>query len=159
MQPVHLAISLVEGIVTAAVLCFVHKMRPEIMESSHERTAVKNDVPVKNVLITLALIALITGGLLSLFVSSHPDGLEWSIEKTAGTIEIETEYPAIEGAVSIQEKTAIMPDYDFRDAGAEGSRLGTSISALFGGAFTFILAGLTALIISLVKKKQKSAAL
>jgi cobalt/nickel transport system permease protein len=159
MQPVHLAIGIVEGIVTAAILCFVHKMRPEIMESSHERTAVKNDVPVKNVLITLALIALITGGLLSLFVSSHPDGLEWSIEKIAGTTEIETEYKTMEGAASIQEKTVIMPDYDFKDAGAEGSKLGTSISALLGGAFTFILAGLTALIISLVKKKQKDAAL
>jgi cobalt/nickel transport system permease protein len=159
MQPVHLAIGIVEGIITAAVLCFVHKMRPEIMESSYERTAVKNDVPVKKILITLALIALITGGLLSLFVSSHPDGLEWSIEKIAGTTEIETEYKAMEGAVSIQEKTAIMPDYDFREAGAEGSKLGTSISALLGGAFTFILAGLTALIISLVKRKQKGAAL
>jgi cobalt/nickel transport system permease protein len=85
MQPIHFAIGIIEGIVTAAVLCFVYKMRPEIMESVFERTAVKSGVPIRNVLIALAVITLITGGLLSLFVSSHPDGLEWSIKKITGT--------------------------------------------------------------------------
>ena len=38
MQPIHLAIGLVEGMVTAAVLCFVYKMRPEILESADQGT-------------------------------------------------------------------------------------------------------------------------
>jgi len=152
MQPIHLAIGIIEGIVTAAVLCFVHKMRPEIMESSFERTAVKNNAPVKSVLIALALVTLITGGLLSLFVSSRPDGLEWSIEKITGSAEIETENSFLQKAASIQGKTAFLPDYNFPRE--EGAAAGTSLSGILGGIFTFLLAGISALIISVVKKKK-----
>jgi cobalt/nickel transport system permease protein len=133
-------------------------MRPEIMESSMERTAMKNDVPVKTVLAALVVITLITGGLLSLVVSSHPDGLEWSIEKIAGTTELETEYPVMESAAAIQEKTAFMPDYDFKEAGEEGSGAGTSIAGVAGSVFTFILAGIAVFVISLIKRKQKGKA-
>jgi cobalt/nickel transport system permease protein len=155
MQPIHLAIGIIEGIVTAAVLCFVYKARPEIMDSVIEGTAVKSGVPVRNIIIALAVITLITGGLLSLFVSSHPDGLEWSIEKITGTTEIETEHSFIEGTAAIQEKTAFMPDYNFKD---EGSLTGTTVAGLTGGIITFLLAGISVLIISLVKRKQKNKA-
>jgi len=154
MQPIHLAIGVVEGIITTAVLCFVYKMRPEIMESSFERTAIKNDTPIKNVFIAFAVITLITGGLLSLFVSSHPDGLEWSIENITGSTELGTENTFLEGAASIQEKTAFLPDYNFPDAGEEGTAAGTALSGILGGIFTFLLAGISVLIISVVKKKQ-----
>jgi len=154
MQPIHLAIGIIEGIVTAAVLCFVYKMRPEIMESSFERTAIKNETPIKKVLITLAVITLIIGGLLSLFVSSHPDGLEWSIENITGTTELETDNKFLGKAASIQEKTAFLPDYNFPDAGEEGTAAGTTLSGILGGIFTFLLAGISVLIISIVKKKR-----
>jgi len=156
MQPVHLAIGLIEGIVTAAVLCFVRKMRPEIMESAFNKTAVKSGAPVKNVLVTLAVITLIVGGGLSLFVSSHPDGLEWAIEKTAGKAELEIKDSFAEGAAAIQEKTAFMPDYDYK--GAESSGTGTTLAGIAGSVITFVLAGITVLIISLVKRKQKNRA-
>jgi len=154
MQPIHLAIGIIEGIITAAVLCFVYKMRPEIMESSFERTAIKNETPIKTVLITLAVITLITGGLLSLFVSEHPDGLEWSIKNITGSTEIETENSFLEKAASIQEKTAFLPDYNFHDAGEEGIAAGTTLSGILGGFFTFLLAGISVLIISVIKKKR-----
>jgi len=154
MLPIHLAIGIIEGIVTAAVLCFVYKMRPEIMESSFERTAIKNDKPIKNVLITLAVITLIIGGLLSLFASSHPDGLEWSIKNITGSTEIETENAFLERAASIQEKTAFMPDYNFSGADEEGTAAGTTLAGILGGVFTFLLAGISVLIISVIKKKQ-----
>ena len=157
MQPIHLAIGAIEGIVTAAVLCFVNKMRPEIMESTFERTTIKNGIPMKKILITFIVITLITGGLLSLFVSSHPDGLEWSIEKITGSTEIETEHQVMEGAAAIQEKTAFMPDYNFNNS-EEDSPVGTSFAGIAGGALTFILAGISVLIISLVKRKQKNKA-
>jgi cobalt/nickel transport system permease protein len=153
MQPIHLAIGIIEGIVTAAILCFVYKMRPEIMESSFEKTAIKNNVPVRNVLIAFTLIALITGGLLSLFVSSHPDGLEWSIEKITDTTGLETEDSFLEVASSVQEKTAFLPDYNFPDAG-EGATAGISLAGISGGIFTFLLAGISVLIISIIKKRK-----
>jgi cobalt/nickel transport system permease protein len=157
MLPIHLAIGIIEGIITAAVVCFVYKMRPEIMESSFERTAIKNNVPIKNVIILLVVIALITGGLLSLFVSEHPDGLEWSIEKTAGTTELNIKDSFTEGAASIQERLAFMPDYNFLNAGEESSRIGTTVAGITGSVITFIFAGISVFIISLVKKKQKSS--
>ena len=120
------------------------------MESSFERTAIKT--PIKAVLIALALFTLITGGLLSLFVSSHPDGLEWSIEKITGSTELETENKFVEKAASIQEKTAFMPDYNFPRQ--ESAAAGTTLAGILGGVFTFLLAGISALIISVVKKKR-----
>ena len=122
------------------------------MESSFERTAIKT--PIKAVFIALALFTLITGGLLSLFVSSHPDGLEWSIKKITGSTEIETGNKFLAGAASIQGKTAFMPDYNFSNAGEEGSAAGTTLAGILGGVFTFLLAGISALIISVVKKKR-----
>ena len=154
MQPIHLAIGIVEGIITAAVLCFVYKMRPEIMESSFERTAIKDETPTANILIVLVIITLLTGGLLSSFVSEHPDGLEWSIENITGSTEIETGSAFLERAASIQEKTAFLPDYNFPNAGEEGTPAGTTLSGILGGIFTFLLAGISVLIISIVKKKR-----
>jgi len=153
MQPIHLAIGIVEGIVTAAVLCFVYKLRPEIMVSSFVRTAIKKETPTENILIVLGLITLITGGLLSLFVSSHPDGLEWSIKNITGSPEIETANRFLKKAASIQEKTAFLPDYNFPDVDEE-SAVGTTLSGVIGGLSTFLLAGLSVLIISIIKKKR-----
>jgi len=158
MQPIHLAIGIMEGIITAAILCFVFKMRPEIIQSTFERAAVKSDVSVKRIVIVIAVITLITGGALSLFVSSNPDGLEWSIEKITGTTELETEHSFIEDTETIQEKMAFMPDYDFRDAEEEGSGIGVSIAGISGSIFTFILAGISVLVISIIKKKRKNKA-
>lgn len=39
MQPIHLAIGLVEGIITAAVLCFVYDARPELIWTGASVTA------------------------------------------------------------------------------------------------------------------------
>jgi len=159
MQPIHLAIGIIEGVVTAAVLCFVYKMRPEIIESTFERKQIQSGVPMKNIIISLAVITVIVGGVLSLFVSSHPDGLEWSIEKTTGSPELETGYSFIEGAGAIQEKTSFLPDYDFRDAGEKGTVTGTAVSGITGAAITFIITGMVVFVIYFVKRKQKGAVL
>jgi cobalt/nickel transport system permease protein len=153
IQPIHLAIGFAEGIITAGVLCFVFKMRPEIIESAHNGTAIQNGVTVKNVIITLAVTAVLAGGILSLFASSYPDGLEWSIAKTLGVTEIEVVNPIIEEAAQIQEAVAFMPDYNFKDTEENG--IGTTIAGIAGGAFTFLLAGIAAFVIFAVKKKRK----
>jgi len=154
MQPIHLAIGIIEGIITAAVLCFVHQMRPEIMESSFDRTTVRHSVPIKGVLITLAVMTVLAGGLLSIFTSKHPDGLEWAILKTAGK-ELETKGTVMEQAALIQETTAFLPDYDYKNAGENTAGTGTSVSGIIGSAITFLLAVLAALAIFAVKKKRR----
>ena len=51
---------------------------------------------------------------------------------------------------------AFLPDYNFPDAGEEGAMTGTTLAGILGGVFTFLLAGITVLIISIVKKKRNS---
>jgi len=158
MQPIHLAIGIVEGIVTAAVLGFVFSMRPEIIESGFQGTSLKAGIPIRKVLIALVVITVITGGILSIFASAYPDGLEWSMEKTAGTAELEADGPAFARAQSIQEATAFMPDYDFASAGEEGSAAGTTVAGLLGSLITFLVAGGAGLVIYLAKRKRLNAA-
>ena len=65
-------------------------------------------------------VAVITGGALSWFASTHPDGLEWSIEKVTGKGELpEAEHGIAPVLKGIQEKTAFLPDYGFKPAGNE----------------------------------------
>lgn len=158
MQPIHLAIGLAEGVITASVLGFVYKTRPEIIAAAFDGMPIQSGVPMRKALITLAFITLFVGGALSLFASTNPDGLEWSMEKAAGTAELKAAGSFMEGAAAIQEATAFMPDYDFKSGGEEGSGTGTTVAGLAGGAFTFLMAWAAAAAISFVKKKQKDNA-
>ena len=152
MLPIHLAIGLVEGVVTAAILCFVRSMRPELLQSSLERKAMAPGLSVKRTVAALALLAVLVGGGLSLFASSHPDGLEWSMEQVAGTTELSRDDAAHEAAANVQDRTAVMPDYDF----SAGQGTGTSVAGLVGGVLTFGLAGAAGVAVWAVKKHKKT---
>jgi cobalt/nickel transport system permease protein len=150
MQPIHLAIGIIEGIVTAAILCFVHKMRPEIISSA---AANRGTAPIRNAVIAVAALTILVGGLLSHLSSSRPDGLEWSIEKAAGEAGPDAQ-PGIQSkSAAIQEKTALMPGYDFKKAGEPGQTNGTSVAGLAGAALTFFLAIVAAFAITRATKK------
>jgi cobalt/nickel transport system permease protein len=97
------------------------------------------------------------GGLLSIFASAYPDGLEWSMERVAGTTELEAEGPAFRSAEAVQEATAFMPDYGF-PSDEEGSAAGTVVAGIVGSALTCALAGLAGLVIWRVKKNKVKAA-
>lgn len=158
MQPIHLVIGVVEGIVTAAILCFVHQMRPEIMQSAVESHDISKKVSIKKVISVLAILTLVTAGGLSLFASPSPDGLEWAMERTAGTTELSATGTVHENADALQKSTAFLPDYNFAQSGdEEGSPVGTSVSGIVGGAITFALAGMIALVITKFKRKKQRA--
>lgn len=131
MQPIHLAIGFVEGLITAAVLVFVHEARPELLWGIGESTSEKTEgkLTYKKTVIALAVAALLCGGVVSLAASAFPDGLEWSMEKVAGTAELEAEGGAYDAAASIQETTSLLPDYAFKDS---ESVVGTSFSGIVG---------------------------
>ncbi|MCL2102107.1 MAG: energy-coupling factor ABC transporter permease [Fibromonadales bacterium] len=86
MQSIHLIIGIAEGIVTAAILCFVYKMRPEIMEFALDRDTAKSYLS-KGVIAAFTVSVLLGGFVLSQFSSENPDGLEWSIENASESIE------------------------------------------------------------------------
>lgn len=135
MQPIHLAIGLVEGCITAAVLVFIYEVRPELLWGwDTQKAEKKNRFSYKKTLAILGITALVMGGLLSLAASADPDGLEWSIKQVAGTAELEGDGEAINLAGQIQETTAILPDYSFQESEAV---TGTMFSGVFGGILVF----------------------
>jgi cobalt/nickel transport system permease protein len=140
MQPIHLAIGLVEGIITAAVLSYIHTVRPELISSAVSEESLAPSLSMKKVIAALAIAAVITGGLLSLFASAFPDGLEWSMEGVAGTAELEREGGVYEAAGQAVEKTAFMPDYAFTGEAVD-SPVGTSVAGIVGCVITLVLAG------------------
>ena len=81
MQPIHLAIGLVEGVATAAVLSFVARARPELLSPDlHEDAPRRSPGPF---VVGIFAAALFTGGVVALFASGRPDGLEWSVARVA----------------------------------------------------------------------------
>jgi cobalt/nickel transport system permease protein len=154
MLPIHAAIAVGEAAATSGVLIFVHRMRPEIPESSASGAFVSQGAPVKKVVLALGAAALITGALLSLFASAYPDGLEWSIEKVTGSTELEAEGAAYTSAGALQEKTAFMPDYNFKGASEDAPPVGVSVAGIAGAVITCVLAGGIGFVISAVKRKK-----
>ncbi|ABN53024.1 MAG TPA: cobalamin biosynthesis protein CbiM [Hungateiclostridium thermocellum] len=171
MQPIHLAIGVVEGLVTAAVVIFVWRTRPELFEGADEGK-VQDGISVKKLLAVFSVAAIIVGGVLSWFASSAPDGLEWSVEKTAGTAELEVQGEIYETLSQIQQKTAFLPDYDFKarysesreasdneDAGKAwpNANLGTSVSGIVGGVLTLAFTVFIGFAINILKRMKKNA--
>lgn len=129
MQPIHLAIGAVEGVITAAVLTFIWSARPELLWGVGARAS-GGRLSLGATIAALAAAALVSGGVISHFASESPDGLEWSVERTAGTAELEAEGSVHESMERVQSATAILPDYAIQ---GDESPLGTSVSGILGG--------------------------
>ena len=164
MQPIHLAIGLVEGLITSAVLLFVYESRPELLMDVDNTTSILGKRSVKTTLVILAVLVLVVGGGLSLAASGNPDGLEWSMFGNAesGYSENmgldEENYgiasPAADTAAAIQEKTAFLPDYAFANS---DSAAGTSVSGIAGSAIVAAVALLVCLGGGFFRKKKAAA--
>jgi len=135
MQPVHLAIGLVEGAVTAAVLCYIWRARPALL-TAHIPAAPQPGEKgggAGKVAAVLICAALLMGGIVSLFASAYPDGLEWSISKITSE-ELSSDSVIHEITAAVQKSLAFLPDYGFKHT--DGSKLqadlGTSLSGLTG---------------------------
>ncbi|MDA3811672.1 MAG: energy-coupling factor ABC transporter permease [Spirochaetaceae bacterium] len=138
MQPIHLAIGLVEGFLTGALVLYIYRNAPEILNQNQQRES----IGIRKVLPFLAILAILCGGVFSWFASVYPDGLEWSIEKTAGTAELEIPPGGVhEKLQSVQDFFAFLPDYGFRNS-SESERTvqtETSISGITGSIFTLLV--------------------
>lgn len=136
MQPIHLAIGLVEGLVTAAVVTFVWKARPEIMDIIRLPAGAFS---MKRIILGFAVAAAVIGGVLSWFASDNPDGLEWSVFKATGMHEVRSPEQGVHVSLAaVQKHTAFFPDYGFSRGQAQ-SNAGTSLAGLIGGALTLVL--------------------
>jgi len=165
MQPIHLAIGIVEGLITAAVISFVWKARPEIVERTVSGEPY-GPISLRPVLTGLLIAALVIGGGLSWFASTHPDGLEWSIFHASGQEELETEGGIYQTLARWQEKIAFLPDYGFRQSPKADESVqvetaawpsvngGTTVSGLVGGALTLMMAVILGLGIQWCKRRS-----
>ena len=163
MQPIHLAIGLVEGFITAAVLVFVFESRPELLQDVNEvGVPLEAKRSLKSTVAILALLAIFVGGGLSLFASGNPDGLEWALfgNKDGGysqNMGLDEESFGVSSntadrAGSIQEKTSFLPDYAF--PGSE-SPAGTSVSGIVGAGLVALVAWLICIAGGFFRKKNK----
>lgn len=151
MQPIHLAIGLVEGLITTAVILFIWRERPEIIQVEPLRKST-----LKPILVSLLAITLITAGIFSSFASSDPDGLEWSISSITGQAELETSTNLHNILAEVQKKTSFFPDYTLAsppataEAESSGKKTtswptvdsGTSAAGIAGSILTLLLVGL-----------------
>jgi cobalt/nickel transport system permease protein len=80
MLPIHLAIGLVEGLVTAAIVSFVRTARPALLARTPDSV---RGPAVGFLAATLALVGVAAARL----ASARPDGLEWSIARTTHAAE------------------------------------------------------------------------
>ena len=119
MAPIHLAIGIGEGLGTAAVLCAVQRYRPELLRDDAPRSHRRRNL---RLLTGFACAALLLGGIFSWIASARPDGLEWSVERLAGTAELvaPADTPHL-AAATLQTRTALLPDYDTSFAGLIGT--------------------------------------
>ncbi|MDD2897801.1 MAG: energy-coupling factor ABC transporter permease [Desulfuromonadaceae bacterium] len=162
MQPIHLAIGVVEGLVSASVISFVYKARPEMLRHAYESSSTYGH-SIRNMALGFLVAAILTGGVISWFASDHPDGLDWSISKVTGLEKLAGPDREIYTALSLlQEKVAFMPDYVFRKKEStkpagwpstpppenshkpgstqpDGSKIATSVSGIVGGVITLLL--------------------
>ena len=162
MQPIHLAIGLVEGAVTAAVLVFVYRSRPELLRDVEPDGVNSGKRSLKSTLLILAVVAAVVGGGLSLVASANPDGLEWALfgnEEAGYAANMgldEEDFGVSSGAANaagaIQETTSLLPDYAF--AGND-SAAGTTVSGLVGSAMVALAAVLISLAGGFFRKRKK----
>ena len=162
MLPIHLAIGLVEGLITAAVLLFVYEARPELlMEAGSSRQ--DGRYSLRATLAILAATAIVVGGGLSLAASANPDGLEWSLFGNAedgysGNMGLDegdfgVSSAAADTAASIQDKTAFLPDYAFSQS---DSAVGTSVSGIIGSALVAVIAAVICLVGGFFRRKSRT---
>lgn len=164
MQPIHLAIGLVEGLITSAVLLFVYEARPELLMDLNAQNVSGGKFSRKATIVILAVVTVLVGGALSLGASGNPDGLEWSLFGNAESgysenMGLDEEHYGIasgaaDAAAAIQEKTAFLPDYAFADS---DSAVGTSVSGLVGSGIVAGVAVLVCMAGGFFRKKKVAA--
>jgi len=160
MQPIHLVIGLVEGLATAALVLFVHQARPDLFATVDPATSTRSGRarwPV-GLMAGFGAVAFVTAGVFSWFASTQPDGLEWSIARTAGHTEVAAPDSKVHARMSAwQAATAWFPDYTWAAASKQAPNpmrtvpeashseadpawpavdAGTSLAGLVGGLVT-----------------------
>lgn len=151
MVSVHIAIGLAEGVITAFAASLLKDARPELLGAAAD----KKTLPSKGALCGfLALATFATCAGFSLLASNKPDGLEWSLERSAGGEVSAPATPQHSASAAIAEKTAFFPDYSLS---GDESAAGRSASGVAGGIITVAAICAAACGLKLFRRKCKAA--
>ncbi len=158
MLPIHLAIGIVEGLVTWSVVVFVARTEPALFMPA-KKAARPRLMPT-----LFMTMALMTAGVLSWFASSRPDGLEWSVARASVTGELRaTREPLHEIVSALQQKITLLPDYGFkpasgsREVAASPLNAATTLSGIVGSLSVLVVAGTAALVLGRKPSEPKQS--
>jgi len=154
MLPIHLAIGLVEGLATAALLLFVRRARPELLPAAAAPPGRGSFLPAAA---AFAVAAVAVGGVVAWLASTSPDGLEWSILRAGGGAAQEHPASGIHAIFErVQAALSPLPDYGFAapsDASAAAAQgwprvdAGRSLSGVAGALLTLAVVAAAALVV------------
>jgi cobalt/nickel transport system permease protein len=118
MTGTHILIGIGEGLITGGVLTYLTKTRPDLLPGEQQK--------FRGWLVPVVSIFLVAG-ILSLFASAWPDGLE----KVAGNL----------GFINLADQVRVIVPTPLANYGIEGwGPIGTSIAGLLGAAICFAVA-------------------
>ena len=148
MVPVHLGIGLVEGLLTAGVLLYVWRARPELLRLRDFGAEAR---PLRPLLVAFGAATVLIGGGLSWFASTRPDGLAWAVRQVAGQAELAEPETDVHGPLArIRDTTALFPEYKIGSTSGAASEepepswpapdAGTSLSGVVGGGLVLLVA-------------------
>lgn len=123
MTSIHFAIGAGEGIATGFLLYFVARTRPSLLlREAPAPTQARETRTLRPVMIVFGALALVFGVTFTWIASSHPDGLEWSIERLTGSTDIinDTAAATRTAFANVQNATSVIPDYDSTWSGIIG---------------------------------------
>jgi len=171
MLGIHLPIALVEGALTCAFVAALVRARSDLIFGQKTEISPASVLHSnRKVLAVLFSLVILTGGVVAWFASSHPDGLEWSIQRITGKEELTEEQPTIKSRLhAVQAKTAFLPDYDFKSGEATAAEPepkaetknrwpavsgGTSLAGVVGAGITAAFVCAMALLLFLVRGRR-----
>lgn len=168
MQPIHLAIGLVEGLITASIVSFLFEHREALVfDFFNEHSLIENQLLTtktygKRRIIQFGLvITLVVAGIVSQFASSNPDGLEWSIENAVSQVSAsDNERVKLTSTIEmtmhqLQSKTALLPDYALKESSGEiEQQVGTSLSGIVGSLLILSIISAIGVSIRWIRKLQ-----
>lgn len=152
MLPIHLAIGLVEGVVTGLVVNFVRQADPGLFLV--DAGNIPRGPARRRVLVGMLVGTVLAGGVLSWFASPRPDGLEWSLARVSGREGVPSAENRVQSVLAaVQARVAFLADYQFRRAADEvgaasesspawpAANPSTSLAGLLGGLLTLAVVG------------------
>lgn len=145
MQPIHLAIGLLEAALTAAIMVTLYRMQPELFIQPIRDGDACGTRRFLMLAGSMLGVAVLIAGLLSWFASQRPDGLEWSLAAWMQSGQATLASSAHAVAAKLQSLTAFFPDYSLAhdpqsvaSVSAAQRRTELSLTGIFGLLLTLV---------------------